>query len=826
MVRRTAWLPVLRPFLSASLALTLAFSLDTLSHPLLAQSRPDSRGTEFWLAFPGNYVGGSTMSLFIAGDVATTGTVEIPGLAFSTAFSVTPGTVTTVTLPAAADIQTSDLVEAKGVHVVANAEVTVYGLSRIPATTDAYLGLPVDILGTEYFVMAYPAGSAPEFAIVGAADGTAVTITPTVAAGTRAAGVPYTINLNAGETYQLRSVAGADLTGTTISSTQPVALFGGNQCATVPPGVFFCDHVVEQIPATVTWGRSFVTVPLATRLNGDTFRILASTDATAVSINGTLAATLDAGEVLEQIIAGPSQITSDKPILLAQFSNGTAFDNVTSDPFMMLVPPTEQFLGSYTVTTPATGFTTNFINVAARSEAVGNIILDGTVIPASAFTAIGSSGYSAAQVPVGPGTHTLSGTLPFGVFVYGFDVADSYGYPGGTSLAPVVSVTAIDLQPESATNPVGTEHCVTATVTDESQAPLAGIRVDFSVSGANEAEGFDVTGEVGTTQFCYTGMNGGDDTIQASVGAITDAASKSWTVEGGGGEGEPVVKSYTPGPGGQSTNTFSFDEGNNTVKLSFPNGVLTPFDLTFTAIEVASQPEWSRPFGVCIAVLNGQCAVFRASGSPMLPQPNVDFTPPIDLYFGWTTPATGFCSPGIAHRFSDGTVEGDITNYTIVDPGVGGRTIRFSDFIIVDRLTAASAPGTWTFVGLLKQGQTTSFKRPFILPIYGRVTDRFGNPITNAIVNITLTDDENVPQPVPLPWWLRLPAFKRFHKHFETGVMRYNRVLRLYEYYLDTSKLANQETYTITVSSNSLSFCGQFASFKFERQRFPWGWGW
>jgi hypothetical protein len=754
--------------------------------------------------------------------VATTGTVEIPGLAFSTPFSVTPGTVTTVALPATTDIQTSDAVEAKGVHVTAAAEVTVYGLNRIVATTDAFLGLPVDILGTEYLVMAYPGGAASEFAIAGAVNGTVVTITPTAPAGSRSAGVPYTVSLNAGQTYQLRA-SGGDLSGTAISSTQPIALFGGNMCANVPPTVTFCDHLVEQIPAAVTWGRNFVTVPLATRRNGDTFRILASTNATTVSINGVAAATLDAGQVFEQIIAVPSQVTSDQPILLAQFSNGTSFDGVTSDPFMMLVPPTEQFLGAYTVTTPATGFATNFINIAARSEAAGQVSLDGVAIPANSFTPIGSSGYSGAQLPVGLGTHTLAGSLPFGVFVYGFDVADSYGYPGGTSLAPVVSVTGIDLQPESATNPVGTEHCVTATVTDQSQAPIAGVRVDFTVSGPNEGAGFDVTSEVGTAQFCYTGANGGDDLIQASVGSITDTAAKTWTTGGGGGEGEPVVKSYTPGANGQSTNTYSFDNGNNTVKITFPNRPLTPFELTLTAIQVASQPEWSRPFGVCIPILNGSCAVFRASGSPMLPQPNVDFTPPIDLYFGWTSPAAGFCSPGIAHRFSDGTVDGDITNYTIIDPGVGGRTTRFSDFIVVDRLSAATAPGTWKFVGTLKQNTTTTLKRPPILPILGQLKDRFGNPITNAVVNITIVDEENEPQPVPLPWWLRLP---RLHNHFVTGVARYNRLLRLYEYYLDTSKLANKETYTVTVSSNSLSFCGQSASFKFVRQRFPWGWGW
>lgn len=42
----------------------------------------DSKGTEFWLMFNEN-AGIPTLSLFITGDVATTGTVSIPGLPFS-----------------------------------------------------------------------------------------------------------------------------------------------------------------------------------------------------------------------------------------------------------------------------------------------------------------------------------------------------------------------------------------------------------------------------------------------------------------------------------------------------------------------------------------------------------------------------------------------------------------------------------------------------------------------------------------------------------------------------------------------------------------------
>ena len=34
------------------------------------------------------------------------------------------------------------------------------------------------------------------------------------------------------------------------------------------------DHLVEQMPPVTTWGGEFVTVPIATKLAGDIFRIL------------------------------------------------------------------------------------------------------------------------------------------------------------------------------------------------------------------------------------------------------------------------------------------------------------------------------------------------------------------------------------------------------------------------------------------------------------------------------------------------------------------------------------------------------------------------
>ncbi|MGI4865230.1 MAG: cellulose binding domain-containing protein [Janthinobacterium lividum] len=519
----------------ARIVLLLCLLLGGLSQRSYAAA--DSKGTDFWLTFPGNYATGTTLTLFITGDVATTGTVSITGLGFSAPFTVVPGTVTSVVVPAGAELFDSDVVASNGIHVTSGQEMTVYGLNRLSATTDAYLALPTDVLGTQYINLGYLNSEfsgvmGTQFAIVGTVNGTTVTITPTVAAGTRAANVPYTITLNQGQTYLLRSTGAypADLSGTIISSTQPISVFGSNKCANVPHNHAACDHLVEQLPPTTAWGKQFVTVPLKTRLNGDTFRFLASVNNTEVRVNGTLVATLNRGQYHERIIAGSSQVTATQPILVAQYSNGSDYDGVVSDPFMMLIPPTEQFLGSYTVTTPASGFSGNYINLVAPTVAVGTVRLDGAVVPASSFSAIGSSGYSGAQLTVSLGAHQITGGLyPVGVFVYGFDSYDSYGYPGGQSFAPVATVSSLTLTPATGTAQTGTSYCVSATVKDQFNSPVVGVRVDFGVSGVNPTSGFNNTDASGVAMFCYTGTKAGPDNIIASIGALTKTAQVTWS---------------------------------------------------------------------------------------------------------------------------------------------------------------------------------------------------------------------------------------------------------------------------------------------------------
>jgi YD repeat-containing protein len=344
---------------------------------------------------------------------------------------------------------------------------------------------------------------------------------------------PFQVRLDQGETFQLRNTgpAPSDLSGSLIVADKPIAVFGGHECADIPaqPLRGSCDYIVEELPPTVTWGKQFVTMPLATRHGGDTFRFLGSQDATRVSVNSVPVATLNRGEWYEQLIDGPALITSDNPILVAQYSNGNEFDGVTSsDPFMMLIPPYEQFLTDYTVTVPAVGLSITYINLVASHAAVGTIRLDGEVVPWDSFASIATSGFAGAQILVHPGRHRLTGALPFGVFVYGFADRESYGYPGGLSLARIGDTEAVTLSPDSVAAAVGGRVTLAATVVDQNGAPIVGARVDFTVTGASSKVGCDFTDSSGTAFFTYSRTAQGDDSVTAAVGSFRDTSVVHW----------------------------------------------------------------------------------------------------------------------------------------------------------------------------------------------------------------------------------------------------------------------------------------------------------
>ena len=414
-------------------------------------------GDDFVIVFEANYVcedeelcgagySPPQLTLFLSGPQATDGVVSIPAIGFSQPFSVTPGAVTTVLLPPGSEIRSSDVIEEQAaVRITTNEQITVYGLNHLFQTTDAFAALPTEILGLRHRVMAWNSGlNGPSQLAIGAIPAfegdettpTNVTITPASDADGRPAGVPYTVVLEPFDAYQLQS--DGDLTGSLIESDRTISVFGGNRCANIPnQGTAWCDHLVEQIPPVTSWGSEALTVPLATRTMGDTFRVLADQDGTEVQLHGASpdSVTLNAGEFAQWNLTESYRISASAPILVAQYSNGTEWDGVVSDPFMMLIPSATQFMPGYTFATPGMGFPANYANIVALTTdaMAGNVEVDGASVPAEDFTELTGTDYSAAQRPISVGSHTLEAPNPLGLYVYGFDVQDSYGYSGGFS---------------------------------------------------------------------------------------------------------------------------------------------------------------------------------------------------------------------------------------------------------------------------------------------------------------------------------------------------------------------------------------------------------
>lgn len=105
--------------------------------------------------------------------------------------------------------------------------------------------------------------------------------------------------------------------------------------------------------------------------------------------------------------------------------------------------------------------------------------------------------------------------------------------PGAQQVDPVLTLT-----PDTAQNPIGTQHTVTATVLT-GPFPVDGEDVGFTVTGANPTSGTDVTDMTGVATFTYTGTQPGLDTITAFLDSdgdgiqdpeetIMDTATKEW----------------------------------------------------------------------------------------------------------------------------------------------------------------------------------------------------------------------------------------------------------------------------------------------------------
>ena len=384
----------------------------------------------------------------------------------SESFSITRGDVRKLTLNKAFRNKGSGKTT-KGILVSATDEVIVYGVDMESHSIDGYLGIPTDVIGSEYYITTYAASvSYSQFLIVGVTDSTSVTIRfgPNTGLNVTYNGHNYYKNdqmsttIHSYECLQIQD--NGDMTATYITSNKAIAVFSGNKNAVISGTSSNSDHIIEQHIPTDKWGKTFVTVPTPTRTTGDYFRFIASefdTSITVTAINSgssfSETFTIDiGGKWVEKLYSSQfySYVTATKPIYVVQYVRSQETNGENGDPAMIILPPIEQYAADYSFTTPqqspgAHSFTNYLIFVCKNADKSGMRLNGNTFLGSTVYNTIPGTDLVGGYLTLTDGTYTLRNTDPtstFGGYLVGLGFLESYGMPFGFRLAPINTVSS------------------------------------------------------------------------------------------------------------------------------------------------------------------------------------------------------------------------------------------------------------------------------------------------------------------------------------------------------------------------------------------------
>jgi hypothetical protein len=351
-------------------------------------------------------------------------------------------------------------------------------------SNDASLLLPTSALGRTYRVLGWqPAHPIPinisglivdrsYVTIVGTEPDTVVTvdaawrirgnapIAAVPAGGTLSVTLgPYDVlNLETDDaTMEDDATAAADLSGSAVSATKPIAVFSGAETSGVPGllsvptfpgwgGEACCnDHLEEQLFPLEVAGSRWVLPRSPVRSTGswhepDVIRFVGGARPAMVttSLPAPFAAfTLEAGEVRTTSSQVAAVISSDAPIVVGQLlvSQGYVEGASLGDPSLVLLPPVEQYLSDYFLLAPVSWGSSWVVLLAPAGEPVTIDDLEPVDCASEGAGTIEGVAWESRACPLLPGAHRLQAAAPFGAIQYGYGTAGSYALLAGVGAA-------------------------------------------------------------------------------------------------------------------------------------------------------------------------------------------------------------------------------------------------------------------------------------------------------------------------------------------------------------------------------------------------------
>lgn len=470
--------------LKSVLALLLLF-LGSL--PALMAQNTSTQGKEFWLSFMHNGFRDHTEGGWVINQVLISakrdcsGTVSNPLTGWSREFTVRANNITTIEIPEEQGYHNSaqhEVIMEKGIKVQSTDTISVYCTNIAHVSFDASFVLPIESLGDEYIIQSYDQSissganyyasnnETSAFVIIATEDNTDIEITPTVATlGGHPANQPFTITMNAGETYHVRSLRmnswneNRDLSGTRIlaSDCKKIAVFNGNTLTCIPTdqGNGF-DHVFEQAMPLRSWGKNFVVTSSRNR-NRDFIKITSSANINSITLNGEPLTMLGAGEsytfpLLES--EGSCYLQATQPSAVYLYNNSSYDQNHAGglgDPSMVWIAPVEQRINDVTFSTfdhDNINIETHSVNIIVNTEDITNVYFDDQQISPLLFSRVnGSDDYCFTRRDITHGVHRITCENGFNAHVYGFGNAKGYAYLVGSNAINLSSSLTLNDEP-------------------------------------------------------------------------------------------------------------------------------------------------------------------------------------------------------------------------------------------------------------------------------------------------------------------------------------------------------------------------------------------
>jgi len=492
-----------------------AGEIDIKKLPKLLTS-PTNAGNEFYFSFPPCYEEESagyenSCRVFVCSGAKQLITVEVPGKGWKMTKVATANDAVEFVIPTgiaqpflkrgSAKAPPEAVYKGAAIHVSAKAPIICYGVTRYNYTSDGFLAVPVSSMGNEYIVAAWPQYTAigayqlvGETTISAAYDETVVQFTmggnsASQTSGGLKPGQSTTFTMDKGDVLCFASDGDIqDVSGSRVKSNKPVGVVSGNQCANVPGGVPWCDYTSEMELPTYTWGKEYHVTPFYGRKKMPIIRIFAKEKNTKVFRDGQQWLVIpkntgkqDDGYIERRADDGPPRamvVSADKPIYIVEYNTGQNDDQVSSDPFQMVLTPLEQYQKEIVFCTPGAktsnnNFKLHYINLVYQLGPGGSVpddlefanVVNGKFewkkvsvrfgsTPGMVFSApVNGSTYACKQITLpGDGVYRVRAKAPFACYAYGFSNYDSYGFPTSVALGNLEQKDSIAPKPTFTVN--------------------------------------------------------------------------------------------------------------------------------------------------------------------------------------------------------------------------------------------------------------------------------------------------------------------------------------------------------------------------------------